>query len=128
LKNALVKDGWTITHDPLTLKVGRDNLFVDLGAEKLLTAEKEGRKIAVELKTFVGASEVREMEQAFGQYFVYRAVIEETKPERKLYLALTQEVFRDLFEDDLGELLLRKYRPPMIIFDPEQEAIVEWRE
>ncbi|MFM2431796.1 MAG: fdxN element excision controlling factor protein [Cyanobacteriota bacterium] len=33
VKAALVKDGWTVTHDPLTLKVGKKDLFVDLGAE-----------------------------------------------------------------------------------------------
>ncbi len=46
VKVALTKDGWTITDDPLTLRWGRKDLFVDLGAEKLLTAEKAGRKIA----------------------------------------------------------------------------------
>lgn len=33
VKNALIKDGWTITHDPLTLELGSSRLFVDLGAE-----------------------------------------------------------------------------------------------
>ncbi len=57
VKNALVKDGWTITHDPLTLKWGAKDMFVDLGAERLLAAEKAERKIAVEIKSFVGPSD-----------------------------------------------------------------------
>ena len=126
VKNALIKDGWTITHDPLTLKWGRDNMFVDLGAEKLLTAEREGRKIAVEVKSFIGASDVRELEQAFGQYFLYRAVIEETSPERILYLAISQGVFQDVFEDDLGRLLMKKYHPPLVVFDSLKEEVVKW--
>jgi hypothetical protein len=32
VKNALVKDGWTITDDPLRLKYKAVNLSVDLGA------------------------------------------------------------------------------------------------
>ena len=40
VKNALIRDGWTITHDPLRLTSGRRNLYVDLGAERLLAAEK----------------------------------------------------------------------------------------
>ena len=40
-KTALLKDGWTVTHDPYSLKVGRKDLFIDLGAEKLLAAEKD---------------------------------------------------------------------------------------
>ncbi len=54
VKNALVKDGWTITHDPLTLEVASTRLFVDLGAEQVIGAEKGLRKIAVEIKTFRG--------------------------------------------------------------------------
>jgi hypothetical protein len=47
---ALIADGWTITHDPLTLSFGGKDLFVDLGAERAaLAAEKEGRRIAVEI-------------------------------------------------------------------------------
>jgi hypothetical protein len=127
LRNALSNDGWTITDDPLTLKVGQTNLFVDLGAEKLLLAEKENRKIGVELKTFGGISEVRELELSFGQYFVYQAVLKKSQPERVLYLAITQEVFADIFVDDLGKLLLETYNPNLIIFDAEKEVILQWK-
>jgi XisH protein len=126
LRAALISDGWIITHDPLTLKVGQTNMFVDLGAEKLLTAEKAGRKIAAELKTFGGASEVRELEQAFGQYFVYQAVLEKSNSDRVLYLAITYEIFDDIFSDDLGKLLLEQLKPNLIIFDAEKEEILQW--
>ncbi len=126
LRAALINDGWIITHDPLTLKVGQTNMFVDLGAEKLLTAEKAGRKIAAELKTFGGSSEVRELEQAFGQYFVYQAVIEKSYADRMLYLAITQEIYADIFSDDLGRLLLDTYNPNLIIFDADKEEIIQW--
>ena len=68
VKAALVRDGWTITHDPLTLRWGKKDMFVDLGAEKLLAAEKGERKIAVEVKSFLGRSELRDLQQALGQY------------------------------------------------------------
>ncbi|HEX4946084.1 MAG TPA: XisH family protein [Blastocatellia bacterium] len=127
LKNALTNDGWTVTDDPLSLKVGQTNLFVDLGAEKLLLAEKKDRKIGVELKTFGGASEVRELELSFGQYFVYQAVLEKNQPERVLYLAVTQVIYEDIFTDDLGKLLLETYNPNLIIFDADKEVILQWR-
>ncbi len=50
IKNALIKDGWRITDDPLKLQWGNKDLYVDLGAEKLIAAEKENQKIAVEIK------------------------------------------------------------------------------
>lgn len=80
LKNALIKDGWTVTHDPLRLKWGVKDMYVDLGAERLVTAEKAGQSIAVEIKSFVGASELRDIENAIGQFFVYRSVMSRTEP------------------------------------------------
>ena len=40
VKNALIKDGWTITDDPLKLTIGSRSLYVDLGAEKLICSPK----------------------------------------------------------------------------------------
>lgn len=70
VKKALIKDGWVITHDPLILKWGSKDLYVDLGAEQLVAAEKEGRKIAVEVKSFVSPSEVEDLEHALGQFIL----------------------------------------------------------
>lgn len=65
---ALTKDGWTITDDPLQLQVGRHNLAIDLGAERtLIGAEKGVQRIAIEIKTFGGASPVADLQQAVGQ-------------------------------------------------------------
>jgi len=54
VRHALIHDGWTITHDPLRLNWGGKDLYVDLGAEQLMAAEKSGQRIAVEVKSFVG--------------------------------------------------------------------------
>ena len=56
VKNALIKEGWTITHNPLFIRFGDIDLYIDLGAEKVIAAEKDGRKIAVEIKSFLGTS------------------------------------------------------------------------
>ena len=53
VKEALIKDGWTVTDDPLVLLSKVDGgLETDLGAEKMLIAEKGLTKIAVEVKSF----------------------------------------------------------------------------
>lgn len=70
VKNALEKDGWTVT-DNLPLKVGKRDLFIDMGAEKLLIAERANQKIAVEVKSFISASPVSDLEQALGQYLLF---------------------------------------------------------
>ncbi|WP_318528427.1 element excision factor XisH family protein [Plectonema radiosum] len=75
VKNALLKDGWTITHDPLRLEWGKKDLYVDLGAEQLIGAENAERKIAVEIKSFVGRSDIDDLEKALGQYILYYDIL-----------------------------------------------------
>lgn len=77
VKSALQKDGWTITHDPFPLQIGKKRLSVDLGAERLISAERETQKIVVEVKSFVGQSDVKDLEQALGQYILYRQILNE---------------------------------------------------
>lgn len=126
VKNALIKDGWTITNDPLRLKWGSKDMYVDLGAEKLLIAEKNQQKIAVEIKTFTSVSEINALENALGQYLLYRSVIRKTATERKLYLAIPTIVYTDIFAEPLGELLLEDYQLNLLIFDINLEEIVQW--
>ncbi|GGA02168.1 element excision factor XisH family protein [Okeania sp. KiyG1] len=125
-KNALIKDSWTITHDPLRLRWGSKDMYVDLGAEKLLIAEKNQNKIAVEIKTFAAMSEVNALENALGQYLLYRSVISRTEPDRKLYLAIPSIVYADIFEDGLGKIITEDYQLLLLIFDINLEEIIEW--
>ncbi len=126
VKQALVKDGWTITDDPLHLKWGRKDMYIDLGASQLLAAQRQECKIAVEVKTFTGRSELDDLEKALGQYVLYFDVLVELEPERTLYLALPTWAYESLFEEPLGQLLLKNQRLRLIVFDPEQEAIKQW--
>ena len=69
VKTALQKDGWQITNDPLTISGGGVNLSIDLAAEKLIAAEREGQKIAVEVKSFLErSSAISEFHTALGQF------------------------------------------------------------
>ena len=86
--HALTADGWTITHDPLTLSFGGKDLFVDLGAERTaIAAEKSGHRIAVEVHSFLNPSPVRDLQEAVGQFEIYQTVLAETEPDRLLHLA-----------------------------------------
>ncbi len=126
VKKALIKDQWKITHDPLTLKLGKKDFYVDLGASNLLAAEKEARKIAVEIKSFTGRSDINDLEKALGQYVLYHDILSEIEPSRDLFLAVPTMVAEDLFEEPVGKLLLKKRRLKLISFDPEKEVIKQW--
>ncbi|MEP7199171.1 MAG: element excision factor XisH family protein, partial [Chloroflexota bacterium] len=43
VKNALIKDGWTITDDQYTIGFEDVNVYADLAAERRLAAERAGR-------------------------------------------------------------------------------------
>jgi XisH protein len=90
VKIALEKEGWKITHDPLTLKVDAvTDLHIDLGAEMLIGAERENEKIAIEIKSFLGQSAINDFHAAVGQFINYRYALADLEPDRKLYLAIS---------------------------------------
>jgi XisH protein len=126
VKRALQKDGWTITHDPFPLQIGKKRLSADLGAERLINAEKETQKIVVEVKSFVGQSDVKDLEQALGQYVLYRQILNEMGVKRSLYLAVSRSTFNSVFTIELGQVLLKNQIIKLIVFDDDREAIVQW--
>ncbi len=90
VKNALSKDGWLITADPLSYKIGTVQIQIDLGAERMIAAERGNIKIAIEIKTFLGLSFITALYEAIGKYILYRNVIAMDEPERVLYLAVPE--------------------------------------
>lgn len=124
--HALETEGWQITHDPFSFPVGRKNLFVDLGAEKLIAAEREGYRIAVEIKSFQGPSEIRDLEEALGQYLLYKPFLYIREPDRLLYLALPKDPYNSLFDEPIGKGLMETYNLHLLVFDPDERSIITW--
>jgi hypothetical protein len=125
--HALVADGWTITDDPLRIGYGGQNFYVDLGAARdTIAAEKAGQKIAVEIKSFLSPSMMRDLHVALGQYHLYRDILAEKEPERTIYLAVTTEVYDKLFAEKFGRFVVERQQLKLLVFDPRQERVVEW--
>lgn len=127
VKTALVKDGWIITDDPLILKIGTRNALVDLGAQKLIAAERDTIKIAVEVKTFISPSPMNDIEKAWGQFFLYSRVLKKRDPSRQIYLAVERNIFETLFEEEAGQLLLEEPGFRLLVFDAGIEQIIQWK-
>ena len=128
VKNALVKDGWTINDDPYTLKWDNsENLLIDLAAERVIAAEKDNEKIAVEIKTFIGKSTMFDLHLAVGQFMVYQIALEEKEPDRILFLAVPMEIFREIFLKPKASKLRERINLKIIGFDVEKEEIVQWK-
>jgi len=125
-RRALEKDGWTITHDPFPIRVGRISYEVDFGAEKLIAAEKGDEKIAVELKSFKGPSDVNEFHRAMGQFNDYDANLSVIEPERTLYLAVPDEAWEEFFQEIAIQRALKRIQARLIVYNPILENLTQW--
>lgn len=126
LRTALEKEGWTITHDPFKLQRGNVRLQVDLGAERLLAAQKGKEKIAIEVKTFRRLSLINAFHSALGQYLNYRRVLTLSDKERKLYLAIPVSVYRWFMSELFYKEAIDYEQIKIIAFNPHDENIEAW--
>lgn len=101
-------------------------LYADLAAERPIAAERDGQKLVVEVKSFIGASKIQDLKETLGQYDIYRYLLEETAPDRKLYIAISNVAYNTFFTQDVAQLILNKHQLPTIVVDIEVEEIMQW--
>jgi hypothetical protein len=128
VKQALLKEQWVITADPLILKIDRVKFEIDLAGEKVFAAEKAGQKIAVEIKSFLNPSAVTDFHSALGQFLNYRLGLQMNEPDRTLYLAIPLDIFESFFQERFTQEAVRQYQVKLIVYEPVQEVIIEWKE
>jgi hypothetical protein len=128
VRNALIRDGWNILTDDYVLEYDGDRVYVDIAADRTVSATKGNRQILVEVKSFLGQSFIRELELAVGQYILYRDVLEETQQTFDLYLAVSSDVHATSFQKSIARLLIQRNRVKLVIVDMGQEAIEAWIE
>ena len=129
VKSALIKDGWAIAADPYRIqyKEYKDvDLYGDRAAERPIAAEREGQKIVVQIKSFVGRSLMTDFHHAVGQHAVYRTLIQATEPEYQLYLAIDDIVYENFFKLEGIELLTRASEIALLVVDIEKKEILQW--
>ena len=125
---ALRKDGWTITHDPFKVRWKTRKLQIDIGAEKLIAAQKDAQQIAVEIKSFIGANDLEDLYHALGQFILYRKALRKIEPQRILFLAIDVKAFSQIFDDPEGESLRAEEDIKLLVFDKQTEEIVLWKQ
>ena len=123
---ALINDGWTITDDPYVIEYEDLTLFADLGAERILAAQRDDDRIVVEVKSFTGRSAVREFQTALGQFELYRGILEVTEPDRVLYLAVSDVIYDSFIQRPAIQLIVRRNSLKFVVVNLENEEIVQW--
>ncbi|MGK7898655.1 MAG: element excision factor XisH family protein, partial [Xenococcus sp. (in: cyanobacteria)] len=83
-------------------------------------------KIAVEIKSFVGRSQINDLENALGQYILYYEILLEQQDTRVLYLAIKQSAYQEIFEEPIGKILLKRKIINLLVFDEMKEVILQW--
>jgi hypothetical protein len=126
VKYALIKDGWRITHDPYKIKIEDIGYEIDLGAEPMIAAEKGGQVIAVEIKSFVGPSNINEFHRAIGQFIDYSIALEEEDPNRILFLAIPNIIYTTFFQKNLIRKAIARVKGRIIVYNPENQTIEQW--
>jgi XisH protein len=131
VKEAIAKDGWEVTDDPYVISYGERFLFVDLGAfattrTGFIGARKGDTHIAIEIKEFRGQSQIADLEQAIGQYTLYRLLLDRVDPERDLYLAVSEATYSDIFSEPIGTLVIAELPLKLVIVDLKRKEVSQW--
>lgn len=128
VRHALEKAGWIVTADPLYIQYGGVDLYIDLAAELLIAAEKDGHRIAVEIKSFIAPSVLSEFHTALGQFISYRTALQVEEPDRVLYLAVPADTYQTFFALDFTKTVIASQQLKVIVYDVVQEEITAWHD
>ena len=123
---ALQKDGWLITHDPYFLEALGTEVHIDLGAEKLLAAERGTDYIAVEIKSFIGPSLVYDFHLALGQYMNYLRALRKVDPNRLLFLAVPENAYRSFFAKHDVQEAVADFNLHLLVYNDKHQQIINW--
>lgn len=126
VKKSLIKDEWIVTDDPLVLLPNEENISIDLGAEKVLLAERGFEKIAVEVKTFDQPSLIYEFHRAIGQYIDYESALIEANEDRVLFMAVSSLIYPRLLNNKVIKRSIERTGMRILVVDVKNETIKSW--
>jgi hypothetical protein len=128
VKIALEKEQWNITNDPLFVPTkGGANFFIDLGAERIIGAEKDGETIAVEIKSFGGSSPMYTFYEILGQFLIYKMALREQAKLWDLFIAISDIGFKKLDDSPIFSKAMQEYQLKFVIINPTSQSVIEWK-
>jgi hypothetical protein len=124
---ALENEGWYVNPKPYYVEKDDRRAFIDVVASKQSNGTHE-RIMLAEVKCFVDQnSSTTELYVALGQYLIYRSLLTETNQLIPLYLAISEQVYRAIF-DSIVLRVVEEARIKLLIVDLGVERIVRWIE
>lgn len=126
VRAALIKDGWAITDDPFRIVYDDADVYADLRIVKTEAGTVLLRALVIEIKSFLGASPLHSLENALGQYELYRIYLQRIAPEDKLYLAISLTTYEEQFTRPAFAVVLQEKKLPVLVVNTEREEVVHW--
>ncbi len=120
VKAALLAAGWTIKEGAITIRKAGYQFQIDV------SADKDGEKVAIEVKSWL-SNFVYDWHQALGQYLTYYALLFKKDPDRVLYLAVPEDVYKEHFINELFQEFTALYSVNLFIFNQRTNSIVSWK-
>ncbi|MBI1279188.1 MAG: hypothetical protein GC179_13765 [Anaerolineaceae bacterium] len=125
--HALEKDGWSVDDRPRRLIHEERLVFIDIEAVKGMNGSRQQILLA-EVKCFPDRERTtQELYIAFGQYIIYRALLDQEEINLPLYLAVPLDAYSDIF-DSTVQRALDSNKIKLVIVNLETETIAQWRE
>lgn len=126
VRAGLESEGWTITDDPFRIELDKTNFQIDLAAEKIIGAEKDNKKIAVEIKSFLNPSAITDFYNALGQFLSYRLALKTLEPDRTLYLAVPLDIYQQFFVTTFVKLAINEYYLKLVVYNSKEGGLSQW--
>lgn len=90
--------------------------------------EKDGWKITHDplVKNFLNLSLLHDFYEALGQFKFYWFALRKSEPERKLFLAVSVDIYSEFFDDPFIIELMDSEHLHILVFDINKEIITKW--
>ncbi|MEM7537773.1 MAG: element excision factor XisH family protein [Chloroflexota bacterium] len=127
VRNALKNDGWQVIKEQMRVQFEDAYIYVDLAAEdRLVVAERAGERVAIEVKSFLSPSAMQDIEDALGQFVVYRIFLKRIEPDRHLFLGISHLTYNTVFQSRAIQTLIDELAVSLLIVNIETEEVLDW--
>jgi hypothetical protein len=99
---------------------------LSIEAEAVFVAEREGEKIAIEIKSFRGQSFIHNMHEALGQYNIYRVALTMERPDLTIFLAVPEKTYLAHFQSRLIKAVVATDKLNIIVYNEDNQELVQW--
>ena len=97
-----------------------------MAEQPVVLAEKDGDRILVEIKSFGGRSFMKDLQNAVGQYTIYRNILALSALEYELFLAIHESVYDAAFQQKAMSQIVELNQLKLLVVNVDTQEVVKW--